>query len=62
MTNYVDNPEIPMGLSMALTKDINALNHFASLIPNKQNEIIEGTHQIHSKQKMHQYVQNLLNP
>ena len=59
MKNYVDNNDIPLGLSSALAKDIVAMNYFSSLSPNKQREIIKGTHNISSKQEMHQYVNSI---
>ena len=52
MTNYVNGPEIPMGLGMALAENLNAMEYFASLSPAQQQAVIERTHQIRSKQEM----------
>lgn len=59
MTNYVNGPEIPMGLGMALAENLNAMEYFASLSPAQQRAIIEHTHQIRSKQEMRAFVQSL---
>lgn len=61
MENYIDNTEIPMGLSMALAQNLNALNRFASFDKETQRQIIEHTHQIHSKEEMQQYVSSITN-
>ncbi len=58
--NYTD-PEVPMGLGMALAKDINAMNKFASFDSEKKKQVIDHTHQIKSKQEMAQYVQQITN-
>ena len=60
MKNYKNDLDIPMGLNMALAKNISAMNYFSSLTPNKKREIINGTHNIHSKEEMHQYVDTLM--
>ena len=59
MTNYVNGPEIPMGLGMALAENLNAMEYFASLSPAQQQAVIERTHQIRSKQEMRSCVQSL---
>ena len=59
MTNYVNGPEIPMGLGMALAENLNAMEYFASLSPAQQQAVIERTHQIRSKQEMRSFVQSL---
>ena len=58
--DYTD-PEVPMGLGMALAKDINAMNSFAALSVDKKRKIIEHTHKIQSKQEMSQYVNQITN-
>ena len=59
MTNYVNGPEIPMGLGMALAENLNAMEYFASLSPAQQQAVIERTHQIRPKQEMRSFVQSL---
>lgn len=53
-------PEIPMGLSMALSQNLKALQHFASLSPSEQQHVINHTHTIRSKAEMQAYVDSLL--
>jgi hypothetical protein len=59
MIDNITNTEIPMGLSMALAQNLNALNRFASFDKEKQQQIIEHTHQIQSKEEMQQYVSTI---
>ena len=59
--NLVDGIEMPLGLGMALAQDVNAMDYFASLPDQKQQEIISRTHSVQSKQEMHQLVRNMMN-
>lgn len=59
--NLVDGIEMPLGLGMALAQDVNAMDYFASLPDQKQQEIISRTHSIQSKQEMHQLVSDMMN-
>ncbi len=52
-------PDIPLGLGMAFAQKIDAMNRFSSLSTEKQQQIIDGAHNIHTKQEMHQYVEQL---
>lgn len=52
---------MPLGLGMALAQDVNAMDYFASLPDQKQQEIIGRTHSIQSKQEMHQLVRDMMN-
>ena len=56
MKNY----EMPIGLSMALALNPEAMEKFASLTKVQKQEIINGTHSIKSKEEMQQYVNNLI--
>lgn len=60
MKNYTNGSDIPMGLGMALAKNINAMNYYSGLSPEKQQEIIENTHSINSKKEMQSYVDGLI--
>lgn len=60
MKNYVDGSDMPLGLGMALAKNISAMNYFSSLSESEQNKIIEHTHQIRSKSEMQSYVDGLV--
>ncbi len=52
--------EMPMGLSMALARNMEAMEKFSSLTEQQKNEVINGTHEIKSKQEMQQYVKDIL--
>lgn len=56
MENYANGTEIPIGLGMALAKDLNAMNYFSSLNNDQKQNIIDHTHSIRSKEEMQQYV------
>ncbi|MBQ7288287.1 MAG: hypothetical protein IJW78_01025 [Clostridia bacterium] len=51
--------EMPIGFSMALAQNPEAMQKFAMLNENKKQEIIAGTHSVKSKEEMHQYVNKL---
>ncbi len=55
MKNY----EMPIGFSMALALNPEAMEKFATLTEAQKQQIIDGTHSIKSKQEMHQYVNDL---
>ena len=59
MNNIINNSNIPMGFSMALSKNLDAMNYFSSISHDKQKQIIDGTHNIRSKQEMNEYVKNI---
>lgn len=59
MQNYVDGKEIPMGLGMALAQNLDAMNRFSSLEHEQQQEIINHTHDIQSKNEMKQFVSTI---
>ncbi len=52
--------EIPMGLSMALGQNPEAMKKFCSLTDEEQKQIVEQTHFIKSKQEMKSFVSNTL--
>lgn len=56
----MEGTEMPIGLSMALAQNPDAMQKFATLSEEKKQEIINGTHSVQSKQEMHQYVNNIL--
>ncbi len=53
--------EMPVGFSMALAQNPEAMQKFALLGEDKKQEIIDGTHSVKSKQEMHEYVNKLNN-
>ncbi len=52
--------EMPVGFSMALSQNPEAMQRFAMLSENKKQEIIAGTHYINSREEMHQYINKLI--
>lgn len=52
---------MPVGFSMALAQNPEAVQKFALLSEEKKKEITNGTHSIKSKQEMHEYVNRLNN-
>lgn len=53
--------EMPVGFSMALAQNPDAMQKFALLSEDKKKQIIDGTHSIKSKQEMHEYVNRINN-
>lgn len=58
--NLAEGIEMPLGLGMALAQDVNAMDYFASLPDQKQQEIISRTHSIQSKQEMRELVRDMM--
>lgn len=56
----MERTEMPIGFSMALAQNSEAMQKFATLSEEKKREIINGTYSVQSKQEMHQYVNNIL--
>ncbi len=52
--------ELPMGLSMALAQNPDALNRFEAMADEKRQAFISGTHAVRSKRDMQSYVQSLV--
>lgn len=52
--------DIPIGFGMALSMRPQAMEKFCSLSDQQQQEIIEHTHQIHSREEMSDYVESLV--
>ena len=55
MKNY----EMPIGFSMALALNPEAMERFAMMNETQKKQIIDGTHNIKSREAMHEYVNNL---
>ncbi|WP_085834172.1 hypothetical protein [Clostridium merdae] len=53
------NHEMPAGLRMALTENLEALNQFTAMPSAAQDSFIIGAKQVSSKQEMRSYVKNL---
>ncbi len=52
--------EMPIGFSMALALNPEAMEKFAMMSETQKQEIINGTHNIKSKKEMHEYVNNMI--
>jgi len=52
--------ELPLGFAMALAKNPQAMQKFSNLSEAQKKQIIDGTHNMHSKDEMQQYVNSLL--
>jgi len=52
--------EIPLGLLMALAKNPKAQERFYSMSEENKQQIINGTHQVRSKQEMERYVEGII--
>lgn len=51
--------ELPLGFGMQLMQNMKASQYFNSLSKQERDKIISKTHQIHSKQEMEEFVNNL---
>ncbi len=51
--------DLPIGFSLALAQNSNALDCFSSMNSNKQQEVINGAKAVRSKEEMKSYVNNL---
>jgi len=56
--NMVNGPDVPMGLGMALAMNLPAMNYFSGLSHESQQQIIERTHNIQSKEEMQSFVES----
>lgn len=52
--------KMPIGLTMALAQNLDALEKFALLSENEKEGIIKGAHSVSSKEEMRQYVDVIL--
>ena len=53
--------EMPIGFSVALAQNPDAMQKFALLGEDEKKQLIDGTHSVKSKQEMHEYVNRLTN-
>lgn len=56
----MENYEMPIGLGMALAQRPEAMEKFAALSEEKKQQIINGTHNISSREEMRQYVEKII--
>lgn len=53
---YSKGSELPLGLTMALAQNQDAMMKFTHLPPAQRQRIIDGTHSVHSSAEMRNYV------
>ncbi len=51
--------EMPIGFTMALAENPEAMQKFALLNENKKKEIVNGAHRVKSRWEMHEYVNKI---
>lgn len=61
MANLANGKQMPLGLGMAMSKNLDAMNYFSTLDSEKQSQIIDHTHEINSKKEMQSFVNSMFN-
>jgi uncharacterized protein YdeI (YjbR/CyaY-like superfamily) len=56
----MEEQELPLGFGMALAQHPEAMQRFAALPEAEQQAIIDGTHQVRSREEMQAYVERLM--
>jgi uncharacterized protein YdeI (YjbR/CyaY-like superfamily) len=51
--------ELPLGFAMSLAQNPAAMKHFSTMTPDQQEDVLQQTHQIRSKQEMQNFVAQL---
>lgn len=51
--------KLPVGLTMALSRNQRAMTHFASMTEYEKNAVIQWARTLHSRQEMEQLVSNI---
>lgn len=57
--DLINNDQVPIGFSMALAKDMNALTAFSNMNKEEKQTVVNHSKSIQSKQEMQQYVSSL---
>lgn len=55
----IQNDELPIGFTMELAMHSDALNRFAGLSSQEQEQIVNGARTIESRQEMRSYVEHM---
>lgn len=55
----IENQELPIGFTMELAQHSDILNRFAQLPKPEQNSIVNNAKNIHSRDEMRSYVENM---
>jgi len=59
MEKNLTNREVPIGFAMALAQNMNSMQYFSSLSPDKQRSVIGRTRGIKSKAEMQAFVDSI---
>lgn len=59
MENYLNHPEVPIGLGMALAKNPAAMTYFSNLDVESKRRVIDQTHSVRSTQEMDSLVSHM---
>lgn len=59
--NFTNGQDIPLGLSMAMAQNPQAMDYFSHLDAAGKQQIINATHNVHSKAEMQELVNNMSN-
>lgn len=57
--NYINCGELPLGLGMALSRNIPAMERFSKMQAAEKKAFIEGCKKVDSKEEMQNYVDSL---
>lgn len=55
----IENQELPIGFTMELAQHSDILNQFAQLTKSEQDSIVNNAREIHSRDEMRSYVENM---
>lgn len=58
---FTNGQDIPLGLSMAMAQNPKAMDYFSHLDSAGKQQIINATHNIHSKMQMQELVNSMAN-
>ena len=58
--NFVGGSDVPLGFSMALAQNPDAMDVFSALTGGQRRQILDKTHRIGSKAEMRAYVDSLV--
>lgn len=55
----IKNEDLPIGFTMELAQHTDILNRFSQLPEERRNSLIEGARNVHSREEMRSYVENM---
>lgn len=59
MNNVFDGIQMPMGLGMALSQNLPAIDKFSKMDISQKQAVIDHTHKVNSKNEMHELVRDI---